>query len=127
MEHMQLVIKNPERAFHTFAMPESTASSAHTIFVCPPSGNRIEVTIPPGKLPGDLFTVMLKDEDAYPPSGLGVARGAARGARALRAAAVGGAVAGGGGGGGGEPKPRERRSQRGAREAAEGRAAACIP
>ena len=56
MEHMQLVIKNPERAFHTFAMPESTASSAHTIFVCPPSGNRIEVTIPPGKLPGDLFT-----------------------------------------------------------------------
>ena len=47
-------------------MPESTASSAHTIFVCPPSGNRIEVTIPPGKLPGDLFTVMLKDEDAYP-------------------------------------------------------------
>ncbi|EOD39874.1 hypothetical protein EMIHUDRAFT_108849 [Emiliania huxleyi CCMP1516] len=67
MEHMQLVIKKPEWSFHTFAMPEKTASSAHTIFVRPPSGNRLEVTIPPGKLPGDIFTVMLKDEDAYPP------------------------------------------------------------
>ena len=67
MEHMQLVIKKPEWSFHTFAMPEKTASSAHTIFVRPPSGNRLEVTIPPGKLPGDIFTVMLKDEDAFPP------------------------------------------------------------
>ena len=66
MEHMQLVIKNPAWSFHTFALPEKTASSAHTIFVRPPSGNRLEVTIPPGKLPGDIFTVMLKDEDAYP-------------------------------------------------------------
>ena len=47
-------------------MPETTASSAHTIFVRPPSGDRIEVAIPPGKQPGELFTVMLKDEDAYP-------------------------------------------------------------
>ena len=67
MEHVQLVIKKPEWSFHTFAMPEKTASSAHTIFVRPPSGNRLEVTIPPGKLPGDIFTVMLKDEDAFPP------------------------------------------------------------
>ena len=66
MEHVQLVIKRPEWSFHTFAMPETTASSAHTIFVRPPSGDRIEVTIPPGKQPGELFTVMLKDEDAYP-------------------------------------------------------------
>ena len=56
MEHMQLVIKNPEWSFHTFAMPEKTASSAHTIFVRPPSGNRIEVTIPPGQQPDELFT-----------------------------------------------------------------------
>ena len=67
MEHVQLVIKKPEWSFHTFAMPETTASSAHTIFVRPPSGERLEVTIPPGKLPGELFTVMLKDEDAFPP------------------------------------------------------------
>ena len=67
MEHVQLVIKKPEWSFHTFAMPETTASSAHTIFVRPPSGDRIEVTIPPGKQPGELFTVMLKDEDAFPP------------------------------------------------------------
>ena len=67
MEHVQLVIKKPEWSFHTFAMPEKTASSAHTIFVRPPSGDRIEVTIPPGKQPGEVFTVMLKDEDAYPP------------------------------------------------------------
>ena len=58
MEHMQLVIKNPG-SFHTFAMPETTASSAHTIFVRPPSGDRIEVTIPPGKQPGEVFTVNL--------------------------------------------------------------------
>ncbi|EOD24696.1 hypothetical protein EMIHUDRAFT_206783 [Emiliania huxleyi CCMP1516] len=63
MEHMQLVIKNPEWSFHTFAMPEKTASSAHTIFVRPPSGNRIEVTIPPGKQPDELFTVMLEDAE----------------------------------------------------------------
>ena len=67
MEHMQLVIKNPAWSFHTFAMPETTASSAHTIFVRPPSGDRIEVTIPPGKQPGEVFTVMLEDKDAYPP------------------------------------------------------------
>ena len=48
-------------------MPEKTASSAHTIFVRAPSGNRIEVTIPPGKQPGELFTVMLEDVHAYPP------------------------------------------------------------
>ena len=65
MEHMQ-VIKKPEWSFHTFAMPEKTASSAHTIFVRPPSGNRIEVTIPPGKQPDELFTVMLEDVHAYP-------------------------------------------------------------
>ena len=46
-------------------MPEKTASLAHTIFVRPPSGNRIEVTIPPGKQPGELFTVMLKDEPGH--------------------------------------------------------------
>ena len=67
MEHVQLVIKKPEWSFHTFAMPEKTASSAHTIFVRPPSGDRIEVTIPPGKQPGEVFTVMLEDKDAYPP------------------------------------------------------------
>ena len=67
MEHMQLVIKKPTWSFHTFAMPETTASSAHTIFVRPPSGDRIEVTIPPGKQPGEVFTVMLEDKDAYPP------------------------------------------------------------
>ena len=61
MEHMQLVIKNPARSFHTFALPEKTASSAHTIFVRPPSGNRLEVTIPPGKLPGDIFTVQTRN------------------------------------------------------------------
>ena len=48
-------------------MPETTASSAHTIFVRPPSGDRTEVTIPPGKQPGEVFTVMLEDKDAYPP------------------------------------------------------------
>ena len=42
MEHVQLVIKKPEWSFHTFAMPETTASSAHTIFVRPPSGERLE-------------------------------------------------------------------------------------
>ena len=67
VEHMQLVIKNPAWSFHTFAMPETTASSAHTIFVRPPSGDRIEVIIPPGKQPGEVFTVMLEDKDAYPP------------------------------------------------------------
>ena len=67
MEHVQLVIKKPEWSFHTFAMPETTASSAHTIFVRPPSGERLEATVPPGKLPGELCTVMLKDEDAFPP------------------------------------------------------------